>query len=103
MSLHFIPNILSALRIVMVGAFVAAFFSDHPNNLLLALSIFITAGLTDVLDGYLARRFAWTSNIGKILDPLADKLMQCVVLISLAVKGLIPVWLPVIYIAKEFF
>lgn len=101
MRLKSIPNILSTLRILMVGAFVAAFFSDHPNNFIIALSIFILAGLTDVLDGYLARRFSWTSNLGKLLDPLADKLMQCVVLISLAVKDLIPVWLPVVYISKE--
>lgn len=101
MRLNYIPNILSTLRILLVGVFILAFFSDYPNNLMLALSIFILAGITDVVDGYLARHYGWVSNLGKVLDPLADKLMQCVVLISLAIKSIIPVWLPVLYISKE--
>lgn len=102
MKLKSVPNILSTLRILMVGAFAAVFFSAIPNNLLIALGIFILAGLTDVVDGFLARRYGWTSNLGKILDPLADKLMQCVVLVSIAIKAWVPLWLPVLYITKEF-
>ena len=102
MKLKNIPNILSILRIMLVGVFVFVFFNDYPNNLLWALVVFLTAGLTDVIDGFLARRFNWVSNLGKILDPLADKLMQCTVLVCMLIKGLIPDWLVVPFILKEF-
>lgn len=102
MKLKNIPNILSILRIMLVGVFVFVFFNDYPNNLLWALVVFLTAGLTDVIDGFLARKFNWVTNLGKILDPLADKLMQCTVLVCMLVKGLIPDWLVVPFILKEF-
>lgn len=96
-----IPNILSVFRIMLVFVFVYVFFLDYPANLIPALIVFLTAGLTDVIDGYLARRFNWITDVGKLLDPFADKLMQCTVLVCLALKGLIPIWLPICYVAKE--
>ena len=63
--------------------------------------VFITAGATDVLDGFLARRFGWITNLGKVLDPIADKLMQAVVVISLTIKNYIPVWLAAACLLKE--
>lgn len=101
MKLKYIPNILSVIRIILVFVFVALFFHDYPNNLMWALFIFLLAGATDVADGFLARRYKWISNLGKVLDPLADKLMQCTVLICLLVKSLIPWWLAAFYILKE--
>lgn len=67
-----IPNILSALRIVMVGVFVWLFLS---GRYMVALGVYVLAFLTDVLDGYLARRNNWITSLGKLLDPVADKLM----------------------------
>lgn len=67
-----IPNILSALRILMVGVFVYLFLS---GRYLAALGVYVLAFFTDVLDGYLARRNNWITAVGKLLDPLADKLM----------------------------
>ncbi len=67
-----IPNILSCLRIVMVGAFIHLFFTERY---LLALGMYALAFFTDVLDGYLARRNNWITAVGKLLDPVADKLM----------------------------
>ncbi len=96
-----IPNILSVFRILLVFVFVYVFFLDYPDNLVPALIVFLSAGLTDVIDGYLARRFNWITDIGKLLDPFADKLMQCTVLVCLSLKGLIPIWLPICYVAKE--
>ena len=96
-----IPNILSAFRILLVFVFVYVFFLDYPANLIPALAVFLCAGLTDVIDGFLARRFGWITDVGKLLDPFADKLMQCTVLVCLAIKGLIPTWLPICYLAKE--
>lgn len=102
MKLKNIPNILSVIRILLVGVFIYVFFLDYPNNLLWALMTFLAAGLTDVIDGFLARKFNWITNIGKILDPFADKLMQCTVLVCMWIKNLIPGWLVIPFILKEF-
>ena len=67
-----IPNILSAFRLVLVGVFVWLF---RAGKYLPALCVFALAFFTDILDGYLARKNGWVSNLGKLLDPLADKLM----------------------------
>lgn len=99
MKLKNIPNILSVIRIILVFVFVAVFFAlESP---VWALIVFLTAGATDVVDGYLARRFNWITNLGKILDPLADKLMQCTALVCLCIKGLVPVWFALVFFAKE--
>ena len=88
-----IPNILSAIRLLAVPVFVVVFFSDLPHANLWALAIFVAAELTDILDGYLARRNGWITDVGKILDPLADKLMQAAAII----------WLTVLFVLKETF
>ena len=99
MKLKNIPNILSVIRICLVFVFIALFFAlEKPYA---ALIIFLVAGATDVVDGYLARRNNWVSNLGKILDPFADKLMQCTVLICLFIKSYIPLWFMLIYVLKE--
>ena len=100
MKLKNIPNILSAFRILFALAFPFVFFGCYPQ-VLPAMLLFVMAGLTDILDGRIARRYACISKLGKILDPVADKLMQAMVLICLCVKGIIPLWLPVISIVKE--
>ena len=83
-----IPNILSSLRIAMVGVFAWLFLTakiPHPANYLWALGVFVLAFVTDVLDGFLARRFNWVTPIGKLLDPLADKLMSITALIVILI------------------
>ena len=99
MKLKNIPNILSVVRILLVFVFVIILFAF--DNLLLALLVFLIAGATDVIDGYLARRNNWITNLGKILDPVADKLMQCTVLISLWIKGIVPWWFVIPFFIKE--
>ena len=101
LKLKHIPNILSIIRILLVGVFICLFFLDYPRNLPYALLVFVLAGVTDVVDGFLARKFNWISNLGKVLDPLADKLMQCTVLICMLIKSLIPAWLVIPFILKE--
>lgn len=101
MKLKYIPNILSCIRIALVGVFIYLFFLDYPRNIVWALLTFLLAGATDVVDGYLARKYNWITDVGKILDPFADKLMQCTVLICMLVKKLLPVWLVVPFILKE--
>lgn len=98
MKLKNIPNILSIIRICLVGVFVALFFND---KIIAALIVFLVAGATDIVDGYLARRYNWITNLGKILDPLADKLMQCTVLLCLYIGKLIPIWFVIPFLLKE--
>ena len=99
MKLKNIPNILSVIRILLVFVFVIVLFVwDSP---VWAIIVFLTAGATDVVDGYLARKYNWITNLGKILDPVADKLMQCTVLVCFCIKGLIPVWFVIPYFVKE--
>ena len=100
MTLKNIPNVLSVIRILLVFVFVAVFFSGHIYT---ALFVFLLAGATDVLDGWLARRNNWITHLGKILDPFADKLMQCTVLICLWIKKIIPIWFVIPFFAKELF
>lgn len=98
MKLKNIPNVLSVIRIILVGVFVYTFFCVNHT---VALIVFLLAGATDVVDGYLARRNNWITDLGKILDPCADKLMQCTVLVSLYIKHFIPLWFVIPFFAKE--
>ena len=89
MKLKNIPNILSFIRLCLVAVFAVLFFSGYTGW---ALIVFLVAGATDVIDGFLARRYNWITNLGKILDPLADKTMQCMVLVCLCIDKYIPWW-----------
>lgn len=97
-----IPNVLTTLRIIMVFLFVYLYFSPLSYRYIAAGSVFALAGATDVIDGYLARRFKVVSHLGKILDPVADKLMQIAVFICLYLEKLIPWWLLLLFATKEF-
>lgn len=99
MKLKNIPNILSIIRILLIFVFVYTFFA--LDNLYVALIIFLVAGATDIIDGFLARRYNWITTLGKILDPVADKLMQFAALICLLIKGLIPWWFAAVFFLKE--
>jgi len=95
-----LPNLLSLLRIFMVAPFlIAVIYNRHA----LALAIFVLAGFTDFLDGYLARRLEQKSVLGTFLDPLGDKLLGTVAFIALGVQGLLPAWLTVIVVAKDLY
>lgn len=96
-----VPNILSAFRILLVPIFVIIFFSGQDNAHYFALGIFILAGLTDMLDGYIARKYNLISKVGTVLDPLADKLMQVTALVCLTIDGALPLWVMMIFLAKE--
>lgn len=96
-----IPNLLTVFRILLIPLFIVAFYSDSPNNLLIAMIIFITAGITDVLDGYIARKYEMVTKLGTVLDPLADKLMLITVLACLTLADYITVWVIAIVVVKE--
>ena len=93
-----IPNILSFFRIVLIPVIVALYLTGHP---IWALVFIILSGITDVVDGFIARKFHMVTDFGKFIDPVADKLTQGIVLISLLTR--FPyMWIPlVIMIIKE--
>lgn len=98
---EYIPNLLSVFRILLIPLFVYLFMYDGYHGMLWGGAVFLLAGVTDVVDGFLARRYNWITDVGKLLDPLADKLMQIAAIICLYLRELIPVWLILTIIAKE--
>ncbi|MGH9770703.1 MAG: CDP-diacylglycerol--glycerol-3-phosphate 3-phosphatidyltransferase [Candidatus Acidiferrales bacterium] len=97
-----LPNSLTLLRIFFVPLLVALLLTKGPNMDLWAVAVFIIAALTDLLDGYLARRNSQVSRLGILLDPIADKLLTSAAFISLVELHLIPAWIVVIIIGREF-
>lgn len=93
-----IPNLLSFIRLLLVPVFVTLFLKGNTTA---AAIVFIFSGITDVLDGYIARKYGFISNLGKVLDPLADKLTQFCAFICLYITELVPLWMPVVYFVKE--
>jgi len=101
-SLWTLPNRLSILRILFIPVIVF-FISTQEDGLLLASCLlFIIAGITDGLDGYLARKMNLTSKFGLYLDPIADKLLVSSVLITLTHYDQIPLWVTLILVGREF-
>lgn len=96
-----LPNMLSVLRLCLVPVFVIVFFSGLPHAELGAALVYAAATITDFLDGYIARRFNLITNLGKVLDPLGDKMFLFAVLSCITISGIIPVWVLIIFVAKE--
>jgi len=95
------PNMLTLVRIAMIPIFIAVFLSGCSNYEYISLALFIAASLTDVLDGYIARRDNLVTNFGKIIDPLADKLLVFSALILFVQVGRMPAWIVIILLARE--
>ncbi len=97
--LKHVPNILTIARFVLIPFIITALIND---NYLLTFIFFTVSAITDVLDGFIARKFDLISNFGKLIDPLADKSTQIAILSTLALKGIIPIWMIFIIFLKEF-
>jgi cardiolipin synthase len=93
-----IPNVITTVRIVAIVPIVWALVARRPG---LALLLVCLAGLSDALDGFLAKHFDWKSRIGGLLDPLADKLLLVSLFVTLAWLELIPAWLAAVVIARD--
>jgi cardiolipin synthase len=98
MKLATIPNVICLLRIALTVPIVVLLAEGRYDQ---TLALFAIAAASDVLDGYLAKTFGWTSEVGKVLDPLADKLLLVSVFITLAAIGLVPVWLASIAVLRD--
>ncbi len=101
-----IPNVLTYIRLLAVPAFALTFFlitAENFINIYVALAIFLFASITDVVDGKIARRYNMISDLGGVLDPLADKLLQVSVIICLTIRGNLHWIFPVLIGAKELY
>ncbi len=98
MSLHWLPNAISLLRIALVGPIL---FLIVDGQFGYALTLFVIAGFSDGIDGYLAKRFDWHTRIGALLDPVADKMLVAGTFIVLVYVGLIPLWLAALVIFRD--
>lgn len=95
------PNRITLFRMVLSPILVVLMLDGRTGFRIAAFAVFVFAALTDLYDGYLARRYGWTTNLGKFLDPLADKLLVSFVLVALVSVGLIPVWAAYLIIGRE--
>jgi len=93
-----LPNLLSALRLALAPFAAWAVLNDHDSA---ALAAFAVAGLSDLLDGWIARRFGFTSRFGACLDPIADKLLMLFCFIALLRVGAVPLWLVVLVLGRD--
>ncbi len=99
-----LPNKLTMLRIILIPFFVV-FMLLSPGEAAyrwIALGIFITASLTDLLDGKIARKYGLVTNFGKLMDPLADKMLVSAALICLTALGQLDAWIVIVIISREF-
>ena len=99
-----LPNKLTIFRVILIPFFVCLLLMPNTSgyNNYIAVAIFIVASLTDFLDGKIARKYNLVTNFGKFMDPLADKLLVCSAMICLIQMNLLPAWIVVIIIAREF-
>ena len=102
-----VPNMLSVFRILLIPLFIALYLGKSPEDFGVAAGIvLLLSGVTDMLDGYIARRFEQVTSVGQVLDPIADKLTQAAVVICIAFthqQNLLLILLVLIFVLKEIF
>ena len=96
-----LPNLLTSIRILLIPVFIFFFWGATPRASAIAAIVFLIASLTDLLDGYLARRWNQITKLGKILDPIADKLLILSALVLLVEFHRIPAWIAIVLIGRD--
>ena len=97
--LKYVPNALTVIRFLLIPIIVIACVQ---GQYILAIAVLSISGLTDILDGTIARKYNYITDFGKLMDPLADKATQISLLTTLFIKGAIPIWILAIVVLKEF-
>ena len=97
--LKYVPNTLTIIRFILIPFIIIALIEQ---NFLLAFALLTLSGITDILDGFIARKYNLITNFGKLMDPLADKCTQISILATLVLKDIVPFWILCIVILKEF-
>ncbi len=95
------PNAITVSRILLIPVFVLVFLEPTPNRSLAAAAVFGLAALTDALDGYIARRWGHVTRLGKLLDPIADKLLVLTALFLLVEQGSVEAWIAIVLAGRE--
>jgi len=101
-----LPNKITFLRVLMIPLYLIVYLArplSETPNMWLALVIFAAASITDAIDGYVARKYKLVTNFGKLMDPLADKLLVSAALIAFTATGALPAWAVVLMISREFY
>lgn len=94
-----VPNILTIVRFILIPFIV---YFAMKEQYIITLIILVTSGITDILDGIIARKYHFITDFGKLMDPLADKATQIAALVVLVLQNIIPFWILVVVIIKEF-
>ncbi len=94
-----LPNKLTTMRMVLVPVFIVLYLMGYSYW---AAAVFVIASVTDFLDGHLARKYDLVTNFGKIMDPLADKLLVTSALVCMVQTGIVPGWMVIVILAREF-
>jgi len=97
-----LPNTITMIRLLLTAVFCAAASYEGTLGYSIALVAFCLGAISDYLDGYLARKLNLVTSLGKLLDPLADKILVCSGFLYLSAKGLCPVWVTALIICREF-
>lgn len=97
-----LPNAITLSRLVLTAVFVGGTAMESAAGHWIALVSFVIAAISDFVDGWLARKLGLVTAMGKLMDPLADKVLVCSAYVYLSQKGLCPVWVTVMIIAREF-
>lgn len=97
-----LPNAITLSRLVLTAVFVAGTAMESTVGHWIALVSFVIAAISDFVDGWLARKLGLVTPMGKLLDPLADKVLVCSAYVYLSARGFCPVWVTVLIIAREF-
>ena len=97
-----VPNVLTVIRILLVPVLIVALLEKTGDGDLLAAIVFAVASLTDAIDGYLARSRNWVTTFGKLMDPIADKLLIVAALVALVSLGRLDAWVAMVIISREF-
>ena len=93
-----VPNILTLIRLLLIPVMLLCFFLISGEDHIAAMIIFVLASLTDVLDGFIARKYHLITHLGEVLDPLADKLLKISTIIAFVIVEAIPLWLAVVLV-----
>jgi len=93
-----LPNIITLVRVILVPVIFWLLITGATQ---LAFAVFIVAGVSDAVDGYLAKTFGWQTELGAYLDPLADKLLLVSIFLALGVDGKLPLWLVVAVVSRD--
>lgn len=97
-----LPNTITLSRLFLTAGFIAFIASESTWAHFTALILFVIAAASDFLDGYLARKLNLVTPLGKLLDPLADKILVCSAFVLMSAKGICPVWITALIIGREF-